>query len=60
MSTGLEITRMMPSKPLAITLLTMLFMIRMLGASISSRFVESFGMGADAVMMTTSASAQSL
>ena len=60
MSTGLEMTRKIPLNPLSMTELTMLLMIFMLGASISRREEESLGIGADAVMMTMSASLQSL
>ena len=41
-------------------LFTMLFIIFMLGASISRRLVEFLGIGAEAVIITISASAQSL
>ncbi len=60
MSTGLETTMKMPLKPESMTLWTTSRTTCRLGLSISSRSLESLGMGAAAVMTTMSASVQSL
>ena len=59
MSTGFDTTTKMPLKPEAITLCTTSRTTCRLGLSISRRSLESFGMGAAAVMTTMSASEHS-
>ena len=60
MSTGFDTRTKIPSKPLATTDSTIDFIICMLGVSIASLSWLLLSMGAEAVMMTMSASLQSL